>query len=51
MRKIMDSVIREYGEVRPTKTPEEMVEWLRQFHTRLAERLHDGEDVLDLIPE
>ena len=35
----------------PTKTPEEMVEWLREFHTRLAERLHKGEDVLDLIPE
>ena len=35
----------------PTKTPEEMVEWLRAFHTQLAERLHNGEDVLDLIPE
>jgi len=28
-----------------------MVEWLWQFHTELAERLHNGEDVLDLIPE
>jgi len=28
-----------------------MVEWLRTFHTQLAERLHNGEDVLDLIPE
>jgi len=51
MRKIRDFIIREYGEVQPTKTPEEMVEWLRGFHTELAERLHNGEDVLDLIPE
>jgi hypothetical protein len=28
-----------------------LVEWLRDFHTQLAERLHNGEDVLDLIPE
>jgi hypothetical protein len=27
-----------------------MVEWLRAFHTNLAERLHNGEDVLDLVP-
>ena len=51
MRKIMDFIVREYGQVQPTKTPEEMVEWLRQLHTELAERLHNGEDVLDLIPE
>jgi hypothetical protein len=36
---------------RPVKSPEEIVEWLRVFHTRLAERLHNGEDVLDMIPE
>src|SRR6266478_9401660 len=46
MRKIMDFIIREYGQVQPKKTPEEMVEWLRAFHTELAERLHNGEDVL-----
>lgn len=51
MRKMMDFVAREYGNVRPTKTPEEVVEWLRRFHTELAERLHKGEDVLDLIPD
>jgi hypothetical protein len=51
MRKIMEFIIREYGPVRPTKTPQEMVDWLRVFHTELAERLHNGEDVLDLIPE
>jgi hypothetical protein len=51
MRKSMDFINREYGDVHRTKTPEEMVEWLREFHTRLAERLHNGEDVLDLIPE
>jgi hypothetical protein len=51
MRRIMDLVRRQYENVRTTKTPEEMIEWLREFHMRLAERLHDGEDVLDVIPE
>ena len=51
MRRIMDLIADEYESARPTKTPEEMVEWLRQFHTELAERLHNGEEVLDLIPE
>ena len=51
MRKMMDFVAREYGDVPRTKTPEQMVEWLKRFHTQLAERLHNGEDVLDLVPE
>jgi hypothetical protein len=51
MRLIMDSIVDDYENVQPKKTPEEMVEWLRAFHTELAERLHNGEDVLDLIPE
>jgi len=51
MRLIMDDIADEYETARPIKTPEEMVEWLRAFHTALAERLHNGEDVLDLIPE
>jgi hypothetical protein len=51
MRKMMDLISREYTEVQPIKTPGEMVEWLRAFHAQLAERLHQGEDVLDLIPE
>ena len=51
MRKIMDLIGFEYPGARPTKAPEEIVEWLRAFHTGLAERLHRGEDVLDLIPE
>lgn len=51
MRLIMDDIGDEYEITRPTKTPEEMVGWLREFHTTLAERLHAGEDVLDLIPE
>ena len=51
MRRIMDLVADEYENASPTKQPEEMVEWLRAFHTDLAERLHNGEDVLDLIPE
>jgi hypothetical protein len=51
VRKTMDLIAHEYGAMRPTKNPEEIVEWLRAFHTELAERLHKGEDVLDLIPE
>ena len=51
MRKTMRFVTHEYGNMRQTKSPEETVEWLRQFHTELAKRLHNGEDVLDLIPE
>ena len=51
MRRIMDLVADDYEGAQLTKRPEEMVEWLREFHTQLAERLHNGEDVLDLIPE
>ena len=51
MRLIMDEIADEYEAARPTKTPEEMVEWLQAFHVKLAARLHNGEDVLDLIPE
>jgi hypothetical protein len=50
MKSQMDLVADEY-EIEATKSPEEMVEWLRAFHNQLAERLHNGEDVLDLIPE
>lgn len=51
MRRIFDQIADDYENTRPIKSPDEMVEWLRQFHTVLAERLHNGEDVLDLIPE
>ena len=50
MRSLMDLIADEY-DLRATKNPEETVEWLRAFHRQLAERLHNGEDVLDLIPE
>jgi hypothetical protein len=51
MRLIMEDIADNYQNVQAVKTPEEMVEWLRDFHQRLAERLHNGEDVLDMIPE
>ena len=41
----------EYEGVRPVKNPEEMVAWLKAFHEQLAERLHNGEEVLELVPE
>jgi len=49
--RIIHSVAEDHEDARSIKTPEEMVEWLRQFHTELARRLHRGEDVLDLVPE
>ena len=51
MRLIIDDIADAYEGVRPVKSPEEMVAWLRTFHEKLAERLHAGEDVLDLIPD
>jgi len=51
MRALMNFISSEYDEIRPTKSPEELVMWLRRFHTDLAQRLHDGEAVLDMIPE
>ena len=51
VRKIMELIAYEYGDVRRTKTPEQTVDLLRHFHEELAGRLHNGEDVLDMIPE
>jgi hypothetical protein len=51
MRLIMDDVADEYEGAQPVKSPEEMVAWLKAFHEELARRLHEGEDVLDLIPD
>jgi hypothetical protein len=50
MRSVIDEISEDYA-ARPTKTAEELVTWLRQFHQELAERLHRGEDVLDMIPD
>jgi hypothetical protein len=51
MSELMDFISSEYDEIRPTKSPEDLVAWLRNFHTELAQRLHNGEAVLDMIPE
>ncbi|HEU0215757.1 MAG TPA: hypothetical protein VFQ90_03795 [Stellaceae bacterium] len=51
MRLIMDEIADTDESAAPTKTAEQMVDWLRNFHQELAERLHNGEDVLDMIPE
>lgn len=50
MRTIMDLISDEYS-VHPTKSPKELAEWLKQFHARLADRLHHGQTVLDLMPD
>ena len=51
MNALTHFITREYEGIQPTKTPEQLVAWLRSFHEKLAERLHNREDVLDLIPE
>jgi hypothetical protein len=51
MRLIMNEIADEYEDTRATKTPEEMVAWLKAFHEALAQRLHNGEEVVDLVPE
>jgi hypothetical protein len=51
MRAMMEFISSRYENIKPTKSPEEVVTWLEEFHTRLAERLHRGEAVLDMIPE
>jgi hypothetical protein len=50
MQTIMKLIAEEYG-IEPNKSPPELVAWLRQLHTTLAERLHRGEAVLDLVPD
>lgn len=50
MRALMEFISSEYDDIRPSRTPEQMAEWLKQFHIRLAEALHEGEAVLDLLP-
>ena len=49
-RTILNLIIDEYG-VQPSMSSEELVEWLRDFHTKLATALHNGEAVLDMVPE
>jgi hypothetical protein len=49
-RALMEFISSEYDGIRPSRSPEDMALWLRQFHTRLAEALHNGETVLDLSP-
>jgi hypothetical protein len=49
-RSIMDLISRRYQGIEPARTPEEVAEWLKDFHTALAHRLSAGEVVLDMIP-
>ena len=51
MRAMMQFVSSRYENIQPTKSPEELVAWLKEFHMELAGRLHRGEAVLDMIPE
>jgi hypothetical protein len=51
MRTLLEFISSEYDDIRPTKSPEGLVEWLREFHAGLAQRLHNGDSVLDMIPE
>ena len=51
MRALIEFISSEYDGIRPTISPEEMAFWLKEFHTKLAQALHNGEAVLDMIPE
>jgi hypothetical protein len=51
MRAMMEFISSRYENIKPTISPEELVAWLEEFHTRLAERLQRGEAVLAMIPE
>jgi hypothetical protein len=51
MRALMEFLSSEYDGIRPSRSPDEMAAWLSGFHTMLAEALHNGEAVLDLLPE
>ena len=50
MRAMMDLICEEYS-LQPTKSPEELADWLQHFHAELADRLHNGQAVLDLVPD
>jgi hypothetical protein len=50
MRVMLDLIHEEYA-VPPTKSSEDLVGWLREFHKRLAAALHNGEAVLDMVPD
>ena len=50
-RSLMDLISRHYQGIRPVKGPDEVAEWLRDFHAALAERLSAAEAVLDMIPD
>ena len=50
MKSMMDFIARRYPGIRPTKSPQEMVDWLQKFHTGLAQRLNERQPVLDMIP-
>ena len=47
---IMSLISRHYQGIQPAKTPEEVAQWLRDFHSALAQRLSAGQVVLDMIP-
>src|SRR5260370_22465830 len=49
-RALMEFIASEYDGIRPTISPEEMAIWLKDFHTKLAQALHNGEAVLDIVP-
>jgi len=51
MRAMMEFISSEYDGIQPIKPPEEVVGWLREFHSKLAEALHNGEAVLDMLPK
>jgi hypothetical protein len=51
MRAMMEFISSEYDGIRPVKSPEQVVAWLKSFHMLLAQRLHNGEAVVGMVPD
>lgn len=51
MAALMEFISSEYDGIRPVKSPERMADWLKEFHTKLSLALHNGEAVLEMVPE
>lgn len=51
MRIMTEFISKEYDGIGPATSLEEIVGWLKAFHETLAQRLRNGEAVLDMVPE
>jgi len=50
-RALMEFISSEYDGIRPIISAEDMASRLKDFHTKLAHALHNGEAVIEMVPE